>query len=53
MIEVIDDYLDTELHSDLYNYWTGNYDNGDIANSCVWTFNNGIHSFNFFKTSNN
>lgn len=43
MIEVIDNYLDIELHSDLYNYWTGNYDNGDIANSCVWTFNNGIN----------
>ncbi len=44
MIEVIDDYLDSHLHEELYNYWTGNYDNGDISNSCAWTFKNGINA---------
>tara|TARA_Y100001934_G_C12312255_1_gene755541 strand:- start:713 stop:1234 length:522 start_codon:yes stop_codon:yes gene_type:complete len=43
MIEIIDDYLDAEVHDRLYNYWTGNYDQGDIANSCAWIFNAGIN----------
>ncbi len=43
MIEIIDDYLDAEIHDQLYNYWTGNYDQGDIANSCAWIFNPGIN----------
>jgi len=43
MIEIIDDYLDAEIHDQLYNYWTGNYDQGDIANSCAWIFNAGIN----------
>lgn len=42
MIEIIDDYLSLDDYGTLYNYWIGNYDNGDIANSCVWAFNDGI-----------
>ena len=43
MIEIIDDYLSPELYKEVFNYWTGNYDNGDVQNSCAWTFNSGIN----------
>lgn len=43
MIEVIDDYLSPSEHEEIYNYWTGKYDGGDIQNSCAWTFNSGIN----------
>lgn len=42
MIEVLDDFLDPSQHEDLCNYFMGNYDAGDIANSCCWIFNDGI-----------
>lgn len=42
MIEVFDDYLGPVEHDRLCSYFMGNYDKGDIANSCCWIFNNGI-----------
>jgi len=42
MIEVIDNYLPQESHEVIYKYFMGHFDNGDIANSCVWTFHDGI-----------
>jgi hypothetical protein len=42
MIEVIDNYLPQDDYELIYNYFMGLYDRGDIANSCVWTFNDGI-----------
>jgi len=43
VIEIIDDYLSPDIHNDIYNYWTGNYDKGDIQNSCSWAFTSGIN----------
>ena len=42
MIEVVDDYLPQKDYEVIYNYFMGFYDKGDISNSCVWAFTDGI-----------
>ena len=42
MIEIFDDYLQEDEHQIIYDYFMGNLDKGDIANSMCWNWLNGI-----------
>tara|TARA_A100001035_G_scaffold220503_1_gene180581 strand:+ start:185 stop:730 length:546 start_codon:yes stop_codon:yes gene_type:complete len=42
MIEIFDDYLKEDEHQIIYDYFMGNLDKGDIANSMCWNWLNGI-----------
>lgn len=42
LVKIVDDYLPFDDYKLIYDYFMGNMDRGDIANSCVWIYVSGI-----------